>query len=272
MNCEQLEADALELLFERFMPANEPVIVRGLHERHELELFELSLARLREQLGPREYPVMVSHDGYLSYEREFVSMNMAQFEQVTQDEGPGPRYYFKNSLAQLPPTLDDSARIPALAPYVARAQLSTLWVSGSGLQVGLHFDPAENLNLQLRGRKRFSLYPPGVRDYAPEPFYSEAAHISGVFRTSPILDAERFAAFARKQARVVELEAGDLLYLPAYWWHTVESLGACNINLNHWWLPRLGKQVRHWRQAGRGLTQLVLRRVRYGSIECTRHA
>src|SRR6185503_8295331 len=34
-----------------------------------------------------------------------------------------------------------------------------------------------------------------------------------------------------------ELEAGDMLFIPAWWLHTFRHLGEFNANLNFWWRP-----------------------------------
>lgn len=33
----------------------------------------------------------------------------------------------------------------------------------------------------------------------------------------------------------VELDAGDAIYIPSYWWHHVESLSTFNVLVNYWW-------------------------------------
>jgi ribosomal protein L16 Arg81 hydroxylase len=179
----------------------------------------------------------------------------------------GVRYYYKNPTTMLPAGVDDSDRIAELQPYMAKSLARNLWISSSGLTVGLHFDPADNLNFQLRGRKSFMLYPPGVRAYYPLPMFSQTAHISGVFRDGPDPDLKKFSRFDPGKGTRIELQEGDVLYIPAYWWHQVESLGRENLNLNFWWLPRLGKQVSNWNQALRGHIQLALRYTKYGNIQ-----
>jgi hypothetical protein len=47
--------------------------------------------------------------------------------------------------------------------------------------------------------------------------------------------AEQTAALAKAHPLTAELEAGDVLFIPAHWLHTFEHLGTFNANLNIWW-------------------------------------
>jgi len=60
-------------------------------------------------------------------------------------------------------------------------------------------------------------------------------------------DFERFPRFreALAAAQVAELEAGDALFIPAVWWHHVESFDVVNILINYGW------QQSSWIQAER---------------------
>ncbi len=50
-------------------------------------------------------------------------------------------------------------------------------------------------------------------------------------------DFERYPRFrtALAAAQVADLEPGDAVYIPAVWWHHVESFDAVNILVNYWW-------------------------------------
>ena len=50
-------------------------------------------------------------------------------------------------------------------------------------------------------------------------------------------DYDRFPKFAEaeRNALVVVLEPGDVIYIPNMWWHQVESLSAINGLVNFWW-------------------------------------
>jgi lysine-specific demethylase 8 len=247
--------------------ANLPAVITGVPEHHALEIFRFSPEFLVRALGDREFPVISTETDFISYERDTLKMQFHEFvERAFRENGSGPKYYFKNSTKLLPANLDDSSGITGLAPFFAKSVVKNLWVSYGSLTAGMHFDAAENLNIQIRGRKRFMLYPPGTSPYYPCPMFSHAANISRVFRDGPQLDRIKYPKFDESTVREVILEEGEILYLPAYWWHQVTSLGDVNINVNTFSIPTVGKQLSHWNQALRGHYQVLLRLLAYGNM------
>jgi Cupin-like domain len=112
-----------------------------------------------------------------------------------------------------------------------------IWL-GNRVVTPAHFDESSNIACVVSGRRRFTLFPPdqvanlyiGPLDYAPT-----GTPISLVSFREP--DFERFPRFreALAHAQVAELEPGDALYIPALWWHHVESLEKYNMLVNYWW-------------------------------------
>ncbi len=122
------------------------------------------------------------------------------------------------------------------------AALHTIWAwfSGAGVRTWLHYDnnACHNLNAQIRGAKRCWLFPPHALDCF-YPFELDArlpAHnCSKVNVESP--DLTRFPRFREAECLEGELREGDLLFIPAFWFHTFLHTGAFNANLNFWWRP-----------------------------------
>jgi len=98
----------------------------------------------------------------------------------------------------------------------------------------------------VSGRRRFTLFPPeqiANLYVGPVDFTPTGAPIVLPSLTEP--DFEHFPRLrvALENARVAELEPGDALYIPALWWHQVESLSNCNVLVNYWWHPIAGEAV-----------------------------
>jgi hypothetical protein len=265
-----IEYSELDRFHADYYLRNRPVIIRGLREHNnKAPIFEWSTSYFERLMGDKKVSVMATQTGFLSYERNFVEMTFGEFvaRMFEPDAESGTRYYYKNPTSVLLAGQNEDIHVPELRPYTSRAVAKNLWISSSGLTVGLHFDPADNLNFQLRGHKSFVLYPPGVRAYYPLPMFSQTAHISGVYRDGPNPDLRRFSRFDPSAGIRFDLQEGEVLYIPAYWWHQVESLGRENLNLNFWWLPKLSKQLTNWNQALRGHIQVSLRYLKYGNIQ-----
>ena len=101
----------------------------------------------------------------------------------------------------------------------------------------IHSDPSENLLLVVSGEKFWDLYPP-----------SNAACMHTTVKkflnslVPPFIDPEHvpedveknWSCYKHAQAQRVHLKAGDLFYLPIFWWHSVQGSIGRNMILN-WW-------------------------------------
>ncbi len=131
-------------------------------------------------------------------------------------------------------TLLDDAPVPDVIP---RDRLYTVWAwfSGRGVHTGLHYDNngCHNLNAQLAGRKRCVLYPPAALAEM------ELFPIGGA---NPALNCSRLD-LANEPVPPggfeTTLETGDLLFIPAWWFHAFWHLGDFNANMNYWWKPEV---------------------------------
>ncbi len=132
------------------------------------------------------------------------------------------------------PGLRQDNDLAALAPH---QPLVSLWL-GNRTRVPAHFDLPDNLACVVSGRRRFTLFPPeqvanlyvGPLDLTPA-----GQPVSLVDLAAP--DLERFPRFAQAlaHAQVVELEAGDALFIPSQWWHAVDALSPVSALVNFWW-------------------------------------
>ena len=97
-----------------------------------------------------------------------------------------------------------------------------------------HLDPAENFLLVCRGQKRMQLFAPADFN-SMYPFPAPKYHSSAVPPFTAPRDAPtEFPAYSRTHPVEVELQQGDMLYLPAYWYHCVEGGDQFNVVVA-WW-------------------------------------
>jgi hypothetical protein len=131
------------------------------------------------------------------------------------------------------PQFDGQQRLD-LPPSETRA---TMWI-GNAVTVAAHFDFNENIACVAHGRRRFMLFPPEQMEnlyVGPLEFTPQGVPISLVDVHNP--DLVRYPRFelATAAAQVAELEAGDAIFIPYMWWHSVRSMEPFNILINYWW-------------------------------------
>lgn len=130
-----------------------------------------------------------------------------------------------------------------------------VWIGTAHTVTPLHHDLAPNMFAQICGEKRFLLYSP---DQAASlyPKTGEEFHVSAVDPRQPDLHA--YPRFREATPAVVTVKAGEVLFLPSFWWHHVTSL-SLSISINQWWRSDLHEHcnrtgarlmVRDYRQDG----------------------
>ena len=142
------------------------------------------------------------------------------------------------------PQLARSFAVPALLEGHALFS-SVLRVSSAGLSLWTHYDIVPNLLCHLHGTKRVTLFPPSASlalRLPPQPHSS----------SSPLLDLYSPSEAGggddcwRRQGRQVLLRAGDVLFIPALWFHHVETVaesgadgggssGGVGVSVNVFW-------------------------------------
>lgn len=131
----------------------------------------------------------------------------------------------------------DDVRVPELLP-AERLYTVWGWLSGRGVRTWLHYETngCHNFNAQLTGEKQCVLYPPDqlakMRLFQPgagNPAYN-CSQID-------VEDPAEQAGLRDANGLTATLKAGDLLFIPAWWFHTFFHLGEFNANINFWWRP-----------------------------------
>jgi len=241
-----------EIFREEILPANKPVILRGLIDswpavqqskrspkhacEHLLEFYRGTAVPLLigDPAAKRHIFYEDSMQG-LNFERRpapFVDGLRLLMQHL--DNASAPAIYME--ALPLPDCLPGFHEAHAL-PLLDSQTIPNIWI-GNAVKVQTHFDLVRNIACVVAGKGRFTLFPPeqlpnlyiGPLDFTPA-----GTPLSMVSLDEP--DFERFPRFreALAAAEVAELEAGDALYIPYAWWHQVRSLESFNILVNYWW-------------------------------------
>ncbi|KAH8918314.1 Clavaminate synthase-like protein [Atractiella rhizophila] len=155
--------------------------------------------------------------------------------------------------------------------FDAEPEATNLWIGNERSTSALHSDPYENLYLVVKGMKRFTLFPPLEYINLNESIYQTArwsfnppSTFTLVPSSPPItvpwisrLSSDISWNSINPQPYTVEVKEGDLLYLPAAWFHEVEQRGV-TIAVN-WWFEA------DW--AGKGMTMRDVGRALAGRMQ-----
>jgi len=237
-----------------------PVVLRGLvshwpatqHGRTSAQAIIDYLRRLDNGTLVNAILMPPEADGRLGYNTAMSGFNFARNRVTLSSVGEQILRY--SAFTRAPAVAAQAARIEECLPgFVAENPMPLLdptvrprlWL-GSTLTTPAHVDETHNIACVVSGRRRFTLFPPeqiANLYIGPVDFTPTGAPIALPSLTEP--DFERFPRLrlALQHAQVAELEPGDALYIPALWWHQVESLSSCNVLVNYWWHPIAGEAV-----------------------------
>jgi ribosomal protein L16 Arg81 hydroxylase len=169
----------------------------------------------------------------------YVQMDFVRAVSAICQDGTRHEHYYlmQRSIPDEFPELLQDIRIPEWIDYQSPA--INLWFGSTENVTPLHYDHTNNFFVQVYGHKHLTLFDPMETDLLyPYPPEASASHIS--FINLEQTDFEKYPGFRQAHALKGVIGPGELLYLPAYWWHHVRSL-QISISVNFWWPPDLGQ-------------------------------
>ncbi len=202
-----------------------PFLMRGLVQRWPLSA--LGPEVLREQFS--HVPVRARVGDYINTafaaDRAMQDMSMGQYlDLVAEGEYALPPYLGNLELREL-------NRLCHWPTYFDKMGPPRFWVGPAGTVTPLHCDYDDNIFAQVWGRKRIFLSPPHHDAFL---YPSEANAI--LFGSPFDPEAPDFQRFPlARQATMIEciVEPGDMLYVPAGWYHQVRAL-TFSLSSNRW--------------------------------------
>ncbi|GAB0136911.1 hypothetical protein EsDP_00005196 [Epichloe bromicola] len=158
-------------------------------------------------------------------------------------------YIAQSALPDLPQPMQDGLPAPELVRRAGKGDIysSSVWMGTEPTYTPLHRDPNPNLFCQLWSRKVVRLLPPSTGDRL---FFEVQVQIkqqgNSRIRTTDMMQGEERLVLhdavwgntsPEDNMYEAELEAGDALFIPEGWWHSVKSVGSdggLNGSVN-WW-------------------------------------
>lgn len=101
----------------------------------------------------------------------------------------------------------------------------TAWIGPNGTISGFHSDSGKNMYAQIKGKKMFIL----ASTKFNKEIYPSEKYINGAIASRVDINnftPEEFPKFKDIEFKSVILEPGDVLHVPAKWWHYVQALSA----------------------------------------------
>ena len=129
------------------------------------------------------------------------------------------------SLQQAFPQLLDDLPLPEYLTTNGKIHLGPyMWVALAGHYEFNHYDPDDNFLIQLNGRKQIRLFGlEYLESLYPNKLGSQGKTIqSQVNLDSP--DIEKYPLFATTECQYTILSPGEMLFIPAFYWHQVSAL------------------------------------------------
>lgn len=124
----------------------------------------------------------------------------------------------------------DLAWLKAYRGFAPRGELQ-FFIGAQGTTTPLHAGIPTNFFVQVRGRKRWRIYPPNIFLYIDPPAARLHYYYSDANPDKP--DAVRFPLFPLADCYETTLEPGDILWNPPYWWHYVENVDGVSIGVGY---------------------------------------
>jgi lysine-specific demethylase 8 len=220
-------------LLRGYIATSTPVILAG-RAAHWPALKRWSLEHLRathpDVMVPALVDLPVGSVPYAAYMQDHTrTMSLAEFvDWMTSARRELPCYLSQASFDAFP-LLREDFDFEGIAPAMPGRLVTNLWLGSAGTRSGLHFDSRDNLLAQVVGTKRLSLVP--AQQFREVYAFPWNVMKSQVDTDTP--DLARYPKFAEVTIWEGQIEPGDVLFLPAGWWHNVVSLDHA-ISINRW--------------------------------------
>ncbi|XP_006818312.2 bifunctional peptidase and (3S)-lysyl hydroxylase Jmjd7-like [Saccoglossus kowalevskii] len=174
-------------------------------------------------------------------------------------------YLEYSSIPQYMPELEkDIKELPFVKDRLIRKHLN-IWISDGNTLGKLHFDPFDNFLCMISGKKELILFEPfnntqlyeahipeAILDYDPShgKFHKRRLLDSTSMVMSPVdilkPEFQRFPEFGKTFPLNCTIDEGDILFMPSFWWHEVQSYPSStthrNVAINFWYEPFFTKE------------------------------
>lgn len=149
------------------------------------------------------------------------------------------RIYMSRTSLNIFPKLENNIAMPDFCDLIEKTSLERMiWFGFREVDTPLHYDSADNIYIQIYGKKWFVLYAPTDSKYLfqhhPKPNVLSRINFSKIKNIDIVDDKTELLQHAVPY--FVELNPGDILYVPKNWWHDVRSPNSPSISLSNFFI------------------------------------
>lgn len=163
---------------------------------------------------------------------------LAASEDGSAEAGTEFGYVPQVSLLRDFPELLRDIRLPPWLNRLSTVLEINLWIGDRGILSPLHFDLKDNLLTQLRGEKALKLLPPEASVVPRRSLNDSYWRVAAI--TAAQAKITRAWSDSTERLYTADLLPGDMIYIPAFWWHEVQTISP-SLSVNFWWRPELDK-------------------------------
>ncbi|MGB9991895.1 cupin-like domain-containing protein [Pseudoduganella rhizocola] len=202
-----------------------PFLITGLVQRW--PLFSLTLQALREQYGAMAVRARVGDyiNTAFAPDRAMADMSMLEYLELSANDASGlPPYVGNLELREL-------NRLCHWPSWFDKMGPPRFWIGPAGTMTPLHCDYDDNIFAQVWGSKRIFLAPPHHDEFL---YPREAnAMLFGSPFDPEAPDYDKFPLARQAAMTEIIVNPGDMLYVPAGWYHQVRAL-TFSLSSNRW--------------------------------------
>ncbi|KAF6037133.1 KDM8 [Bugula neritina] len=233
---QRVSCPSLESFRKQWLSIGQPVIITDCMH-HWPALDKWSLAYFQTVAGLRTVPVEIGSrytDDDWSQQLLTISQFIQQYIVKHQAEGAPARrgYLAQHQLFDQIPELRDDIIVPEYCCLGESPDPDiNAWFGPEGTVSPLHQDPKDNLLCQVKGRKLVKLCPPDMADclYVNEGMLANTSQVD-----VESIDLQKFPLAAKVSFTESVLHPGEMLFIPAKYWHHVRSLDL-SFSVSFWW-------------------------------------
>jgi len=238
---DRIHCPSKEEFSKRYLEPGIPVLIEGVASDWQASN-SWTPEYLADEYGNRDVPIVVLRDGdYLNSEQQEIPLQ-EYLQKIGAFEEPGSSensdntdssfYLAQVSVDQYFPEMRKDISMPDF--FDKEAPGVTTMYAGSIPFSQLHYHPNGSAMLGVvYGKKRVRLYAPDQGKYLyPGSVFSSAPHFSVTHQKVP--DPDEFPKFSQAEFVEVTVSAGEILFFPIYYWHSIENIGL-SISVTSFW-------------------------------------